>query len=371
MKIFLLYVLMHTVLLSSSIQAVERFKASKKQLEATTQKFIDNLAAQAAPPLYTLSPAQARKVLNDLQVKSPVRKSTAYIQDLSISTTAGNVSLTIVRPHNTPGKLPVIMYFHGGGWILGNKHTHDHLIRQLANNTHAAVVFVNYTLSPEAPYPTALKQAYAATEYIVRHGAKHNLDPNTIAVAGDSVGGTMATVVALLAKKQGLKLVYQLLFYPVTDARMNTDSYTTFAQGPWLTKPAMQWFWNAYQPNKQARTKPTLSPLRASIDQLRGLPPTLIITAENDVLRDEGEAYAHKLMQADVPVTAVRYLGTIHDFVMLHALANTPATKSALELASTTLRKALHSPSGLNVQDDPLFQDIVKLQSAVNPRLKI
>lgn len=321
---------------------VKRAMQAPPYLEATTQKFIDSLVAQHAPPLYTLTPTQARKVLNDIQAQ-PIKKRPALEETITLPTKSGPVSVTLVRPVNNSGKLPIIMYFHGGGWILGNNQTHDRLIRELANRTQAAVVFVNYTLSPEAKYPIALKQAYAATEYMARNGAQYNLDIRRIAVAGDSVGGNLAAVVALFAKQRGPKLLYQALFYPVTDASMNTRSYSQFAQGPWLTKRAMQWFWNAYQPNIQARTKPTLSPLRATRDQLRGLPPALVITDENDVLRDEGEAYAHKLMQAGVSVTAVRYLGTIHDFLMLNPLAGTPAVQSALELASSKLQKAFRS----------------------------
>lgn len=310
-------------------------------LEPTTAQFIKRLIAQNGPPLYRLPVDKARKMLNDLQ-SAPVHKLPAITEDVIIPGGPTNeISLRIVRPAKSTGKLPVIMYFHGGGWILGNKYTHDRLIRELANGTDAAVVFVNYTPSPEAHYPTPIEQAYAATKYIAQHGADFNLDASRLAVAGDSVGGNMATIVALLAKEdKGPKISYQVLFYPVTDANFDTPSYQEFAQGPWLTKAAMEWFWNTYEPHIAKRTKPTRSPLQATVDQLRGLPPALVITDENDVLRDEGEAYAHKLMQAGVDVTAVRYLGTMHDFVMLNPLANTPATKSAIALASMNLRKA-------------------------------
>jgi acetyl esterase len=168
-----------------------------------------------------------------------------------------------------------------------------------------------------------------------------NLDSSRLAVVGDSVGGNMTAAVTLLAKERGgPKISYQVLFYPVTDANFDTPSYREFANGPWLTKPAMEWFWNAYEPDAAARKKPTVSPLQASIDQLKGLPPALVITDENDVLRDEGEAYAHKLSQAGVSVTAVRYLGTIHDFVMLDALRDTPAARSAIALANASLIQA-------------------------------
>jgi acetyl esterase len=173
-----------------------------------------------------------------------------------------------------------------------------------------------------------------------------DLDASHLVVAGDSVGGNMATAVALLAKeRKGPKIAFQALFYPVTDASMNTPSYKEFANGPWLTKAAMEWFWNAYAPNAADRKKPTVSPLQASLDQLRDLPPALIITDENDVLRDEGEANAKKLQQAGVEVTHQRFAGTCHDFLLLNPLANTPATRSAISLINTTLHKVLAMPA--------------------------
>jgi acetyl esterase len=313
----------------------------KAVLEPKTDQFIKELSALKAPPLYKLSILEARKLLDDLQSK-PVEKLPVLIEDVTIPDGKnGKISLRIVRPPNTNGKLPVIMYFHGGGWILGNKHTHDRLIREIACGTNAAVVFVNYTPSPEAKYPIAIEQAYAATKYIAEEGRSFNFDTTRLAIAGDSVGGNMAAVVALLAKeRKGPKIVYQALFYPVTDANFKTASYEQFAEGPWLTEAAMEWFWNSYEPNIANRKKATVCPLQASLDQLRDLPPALVITDENDVLRDEGEAYARKLMQAGVEVTVVRYIGTHHDFMMLNALSDTPAAKSAIALANSQLQKA-------------------------------
>jgi acetyl esterase len=231
------------------------------------------------------------------------------------------------------------VYFHGGGWVLGGKDTHDRLVREIANGANAAVVFVNFTPSPEAKYPIPIEEAYAATKYIAENGKNFNLDTSRLAVVGDSVGGNMAAAVILMAKERaGPRIDYQVLFYPVTDANFDTPSYQQFAKDIWLTREAMKWFWNNYLPDKEMRKQPTASPLQASIDQLKGQPPALIITDENDVLRDEGEAYAHKLIQAGVDVTAVRYMGTIHDFVMLNTLAGTPATCSAIGLANEHLR---------------------------------
>lgn len=316
------------------------------RLDPKIRMFIEALNAKGGPPLYKLSPADARKVLENIQ-SQPVKKLDAKIEDLTIpGGPTKEISIRIVRPANyTSGALPVVMYFHGGGWILGSKNTHDRLIREIANGANVALVFVNYTPSPEAKYPVPIEQAYAATKYIAENGRKMNLDSSRLAVVGDSVGGNMATVVAMLAKqRRGPRIAYQVLFYPVTDANFDTMSYREFADGPWLTKAAMEWFWNAYAPDVAARKNPTASPLQASLDELSGLPPALVITDENDVLRDEGEAYADKMMQAGVSVTAVRYLGAIHDFVMLNPISDTPAARSAIQLANSTLRKALAGP---------------------------
>jgi acetyl esterase len=309
-------------------------------VEPETQKFLDQLAAQGSPPLYKMTPDQARAVLTRIQ-SGRVARSPADIKDLRLPVgPTGQTRIRIVRPPGVGGALPVVMYFHGGGWILGDAQTHDRLIRELANGASAALVFVDYDRSPEAKYPTAIEQAYAATKYVAEHGQELGVDPSRIVVAGDSVGGNMATVVAMLAKERGgPAIAHQIMFYPVTDANFDTPSYQRFANGPWLTKPAMQWFWDAYLPDKAARRDPHASPLQASLEQLRGLPPALIIVDENDVLRDEGEAYAHKLAQAGVRVTAMRALGTIHDFVLLDPIANTPAPRAAMQLAEDTLRQ--------------------------------
>jgi acetyl esterase len=235
------------------------------------------------------------------------------------------------------------MHFHGGGWILGDKDTHDRMTREIAVGANAAVVFVDYDRSPEARYPVAIEQAYAATRYVAEHGNQLNVDPTRLAIVGDSVGGNMAAAVTLMAKeRRGPKIDFQVLFYPVTDADFETGSYHSFANGPWLTKPAMEWFWNAYLPDVAKRKEITATPLNASLDQLQGLPNALVIVDENDVLRDEGEAYARKLSQAGVRVTSVRYNGTIHDFVLLNPITDTPAVRSALQQANDALRAALH-----------------------------
>jgi acetyl esterase len=258
----------------------------------------------------------------------------------------GDVTVRIYRPVKAKGLLPVVMYFHGGGWVLGSKNTHDRLVRDLVNGSDAAFVFVNYTPSPEAQFPVPLEQCYAATKYIAENGKELGLDPSRLALAGDSVGGYTTAVVAQLAKeRKGPSIRYQVLMYPVTDSSMSQPAYDEFANGPWLTKAAMAWFWDAYAPNKEDRKKTTASPLSATLDQLKGLPPALVIVDENDVLRDEGEQYAKKLIQAGVEVTPLRVLATHHDYALLNALAGTPATKVTVQIVSEKLSEALGTKS--------------------------
>jgi acetyl esterase len=311
-------------------------------LEPATQTFIDALTAAGGPPLYTLTPTAARAVLTGAQ-NIPVAKAPASIEDTTFPVgPTGTVQIRIVRPEGAPGVLPAVIYTHGGGWILGDRYTHERAVREIANGANAAIVFVDYDRSPEARYPIAIEQAYAAAQYVVEHAKALNVDADRLAIVGDSAGGCIAAAVTLMAKERGgPKFRTQVLLYPVTDADFTTGSYTQFANGPWLTKGAMEWFWDAYLPDVTARKQPTAAPLNASLDQLKGLPEALVIVDENDVLRDEGEAYARKLALAGVRVTALRVNGTIHDFVMLNALADTPATRVAVDLTNAALRKAL------------------------------
>jgi acetyl esterase len=312
------------------------------RLEPVTEQFIHALAAAGDPAISTLSPGAAREVLARAQA-APIGKPAAHIEDTSFPVgPTGSVDVRIVRPAHEDGLLPVIMHFHGGGWVLGDRNTHDRLTRELAVGVHAAVVFVEYERSPESRFPVAIEQAYAATEHIACSGDRLGLDPTRLAVLGDSVGGNMAAAVTMLAKeRRGPKIAFQVLFYPVTDADFETGSYRKFQDGPWLTRRAMEWFWDAYLPDVQARRQIMASPLNATLDQLKGLPDALVIVGENDVLRDEGEAYARKLAAAGVRVISTRYNGTIHDFVLLNALADTPAVRGALAQAVTSLRCAL------------------------------
>jgi acetyl esterase len=311
-------------------------------VERKTQRFLDALRAASGPKLHELTPGDARRLWAATQAIE-VTKLAADIDDRTIpGGPTGTVSLRIVRPAGHPEPLPAVVYFHGGGWVLGDRDTHDRLVRELANGSDTALVFVDFTRSPEAQYPVALEQAYAATRWVAEKGQEIHLDPARLAVAGDDAGGNIAAAVTLLAKdRHAPHISGQLLFYPVTDTDFDTLSYQQFAAGPWLSRETMKWFWSRYLPEESARARPTASPLRASLDQLDGLPPALVITAENDVLRDEGEAYAQKLSMAGVDVTAVTYLGTIHDFVVLNPITTTPAPRAAITQACGFLRKAL------------------------------
>ena len=238
--------------------------------------------------------------------------------------------------------LPAVLYIHGAGWVFGDAHTHDRLVRELAVGVGAAVVFPEYDRSPDVRYPVAIEQNYTVAQWIQALGAEHGLDTAKVAIAGDSVGGNMAIAATLMAKERGdLQFAAQVLFYPVTDAGFDTASYQQFAEGYFLRRDGMQWFWDQYTTDEAQRAQITASPLRATLEQLTGLPPALVITGEADVLRDEGEGYANKLREAGVPVTAVRYQGIIHDFVMLNALRQTHAAQAAIPQAITFLKEAL------------------------------
>ncbi|MFF4349752.1 alpha/beta hydrolase [Streptomyces sp. NPDC001530] len=300
--------------------------------------------ATANPPyLFDLPPAEGRKAVDEVQ-SGDIEKPQIDEEWITVSGgPTGSVRARVVKPAGASGTLPVILYIHGAGWVFGNAHTHDRLVRELAVGANAAVVFPEYDLSPEVRYPVAIEQNYAVAKWVVEQGASKDLDGSRLAVAGDSVGGNMSAALTLMAKERGdVPLVQQVLFYPVTDANFETGSYHQFAEGYFLRRDGMQWFWDQYTTDEADRAQITASPLRATTEQLKDLPPALVITGEADVLRDEGEAYAAKLREAGVPVTAVRFQGIIHDFVMLNALRETHAAEAAITLATGTLRTALH-----------------------------
>ena len=313
--------------------------AGGARLEPATQSFIDSLAGAA--PLSTLTPEAAHAVLTDLQ-SQPVAMPEADVADTTFPVgPTGETRIRIVRPPNATDTLPVLMYFHGGGWVLGDTITHDRLVRELAVGVHAAVVFVDYVNSPTATYPTQNEQAYASLLYVVEHAAELGVDASRLAIAGDSVGGNMAAAITLMAKaRKGPAIRYQVLFYPLLDYISETDSYRRFADGPWLTAKTMKWMFDL-QGLDGTETHITAYPARATVDQLRGLPDALVIT-DDDILRDEGQRYASRLAQAGVRVVSVHYSQTVHDFVMLNPLADTPAARAATQQAVDALRGALH-----------------------------
>lgn len=316
---------------------------SEHVLEPAAQEMAD--ATSKPPFLYEVGVENARKVLDDIQA-APIEKLDVDEKWITVPAEVGDVRVRIVKPVGATDALPAVLYVHGGGWILGNAGTHDRLVRDLAVGVNAAIVFVEYDRSPEARYPVAIEQAYATARWILQRGETEGLDASRLAVAGDSVGGNMTAALAILAKQRGdVTFVHQSMYYPVTDAGQDTDSYREFADGPFLLAASMAWFWDAYLPDRTKRNEITASPLRATLDDLAGLPEALVIVDENDVLRDEGEAYARKLIAAGVRTTSVRFNGTFHDFMMLNPLRGTAATTGAVELAVHVLRKALY-PTG-------------------------
>lgn len=305
--------------------------------------FLDKLSKGDGKPIEQLPPKEAREVLINAQKATKVNVKGTTVEEKMIEVDGSPLKLTIVRPEGKKEMLPVFMFFHGGGWVLGDYETHERLVHDLVVNSGAAAVFVNYSSSPEAHYPTAINQAYEATKWVAEHGKEINVDGKRLAVVGNSVGGNMAAVMCLMAKEKGTpNITFQLLLWPVTNAKFDTDSYNKFEKGYFLTKNMMKWFWDNYTTDPKQREEIYASPLLATTEQLKGLPPALVQTAENDVLRDEGEAYAKKLDEAGVKVTAVRYNGLIHDYGLLNALSEVPGTKSALIQAGTELKKHLN-----------------------------
>ncbi|MFJ7072170.1 alpha/beta hydrolase [Streptomyces sp. NPDC098781] len=313
-------------------------------LEPEAQELAD--ATSQHPFLYEMEPPAARKVLDDLQA-APVDKLPVDEEWITVPAAVGDVRVRIVKPQGTTDMLPVVVYMHGGGWVLGNAGTHDRLVRELAVGAQVAVAFVEYTPSPDAHYPVAIEQGYATAQWIVRDGASKGLDAQRMVVAGDSVGGNMTAALALMAKERGdVNFLHQSMYYPVTDAAMDTGSYEQFATGYYLRREAMEWFWDAYTTDPNERAQITASPNRATTEQLSGLPPALLLVDEADVLRDEGEAYAAKLRSAGVPVTTVRYDGTVHDFMMINSLSQSEAARGAIDQATVVLRNVFGTEQG-------------------------
>ncbi|WP_047999805.1 alpha/beta hydrolase [Lactiplantibacillus herbarum] len=315
--------------------------SKKIVLESAAQDF--SLANAPHPRIYELQPQDGRDLLEKVQT-SPVKKANVDIKDTLMETSKwGAINVRIIRPAGNHAQLPVIFYIHGAGWVFGSAQTHDKLVRELAVRTNSVVIFPEYSLSPEAQYPTAIEQNYAVLQQLPSIAQSENLDVTRLTVAGDSVGGNMATVMTLMTKQRhGIEIKQQLLYYPVTDANFETASYNQFAEDYYLTKEGMQWFWDQYTTDPAERAEITASPLRASLEDLKGLPAAMILNGEADVLRDEGEAYANKLREAGVEVTQVQFQGMIHDFVMVNALDETHATRAAMTLSTSWIMERNH-----------------------------
>jgi acetyl esterase/lipase len=315
--------------------------ATDPNIDRRIKSFLKVLNSGDGPPMEQTKPADARKVLEGAQNSVKTDTSGIDITEKTITQNGVSVKLFIVRPSGQSGVLPVFMFFHGGGWVLGDFPTHKRLVRDLVVYSGLACVFVEYTRSPEAKYPVALNECFAGTKWVAEHGAEINVDGKRMAVVGNSVGGNLTAAVALMAKVNNLDLKFQLLFWPVTNAYFETESYNKYATSRFLTKNMMIWFWDNYISKPEHRNEIYASPLKASLERLNGLPPALVQVAENDVLRDEGEAYARKMDEAGVDVTLVRIDGMIHDYGLLNPIATVPAVQSALRAAATELKKAL------------------------------
>ncbi|MGV9791473.1 alpha/beta hydrolase [Streptomyces sp. NPDC004673] len=300
-------------------------------------------ATDPHPRIYEVPPEQGRAILADLQSDTSVPRPEVDEEWVDVDAGKwGTVRTRIIRPKGVSGPLPVLIYIHGAGWVFGDDKTHDRLFRELTVGAGAAGVFPVYDRAPEAKYPTQVEQNYAVGQWVLEHGAEHGLDTSNIAVTGESVGGCMSAVFALMNKDRGgIDLKAQCLLYPVADAGFDTPSYEQFAEGYYLTRDGMKWFWDAYSDPSQ-RSEKYAAPLQASLEELKGLPPTLVITDEADVLRDEGEEYANKLREAGNDVTSVRVAGMVHDFLLLDSLRDTRAANIARKIAIDFLGSALH-----------------------------
>jgi acetyl esterase/lipase len=331
-----------TLAMTQTATAAAPDAAQDTRIDPQVRSFLAQLNKDSSPFWERPGP-EVRAILTGLQAATPVDLSGVTISDKTVSESGQAVKLYVVKPEKAAGPLPVLLFIHGGVWIAGDFENHKRLVRDLAIGSGAAVVFVEYTPIPDAVFPVQIEQSYAAAKWVAEHGAEIGLDGSRIAVAGNSVGGDMSAALTLMAKDRGgPNIRLQVLMIPATDANFQTASYREFGSGRFLARAFMEYGWKIYAPDPKTRKNPYAAPLQASVAQLRGLPPALVITAENDPLRDEGEAYARKLKEAGVPVTAIRYNGVIHDFVLLNAIRDVPETQAAIRQASEAIRAALN-----------------------------
>ena len=320
---------------------IQQFEKDPRLLEKI-RSFLTGLNTSGSTPIESLSPTDARQVLIDAQRIDNLDYSGITESSMEIVVEEAPLKIYIVKPMDLTTAAPGFLFIHGGGWVLGDYATHRRLVRDLVVQSGAIAIFPEYTPSPEAQFPVALQQIYGTLKWVAENGQKIGVINERLAVVGNSVGGNMAAATTLLAKQNsGPKLSLQVLLWPVTDANFDTESYLQFGKDRFLTSSMMKWFWDNYLPDAFERKNMLAAPLQASVEDLKGLPPALIQTAENDVLRDEGEAYGRKLDQAGVPVTVVRYNGLIHDYGMLNALSELPAVKVALSQTASRLKEVL------------------------------
>lgn len=312
--------------------------ATDEHLSPEVRTFLKGLNT-GGPGLETLKPADARMVLVNAQAGAKVDYSGITESEKIISADGYNIKLNIVRPAGVTGVLPVFIFIHGGGWVLGDYPTHKRMVRDLVVGSGAVGVFVNYTRTPDAAFPLAINEIYAALKWVSANGSEISVDGKRLGIVGNSVGGNMTAVMSLMAKeRKGPEIKVAVMMWPIVDADFETESYKLYGQDRFLTTPLMKWMYDMYIPDAEKRKNILASPLQATVEQLKGMPPTLIQVAENDVLRDEGEAYGRKLLEAGVKSTTVRYNGVIHDFGLLNGLATIPQTKELFLQASAELK---------------------------------
>jgi acetyl esterase len=328
--------------MATTIDASRLDPVDDPDIDRRTRTFLRDLNKDSNP-FWELPGDEPRNVVTALQERTPVDLSGITVTEQRIDAGGSSISLYVVRPEGATGILPVFLFFHGAVWIAGNFQNHKRLVRDLVVGSRAVAVFVEYTPVPEAHYPVQLNEAFDAAVWVSMHGNDIGVDGSRLAVSGNSVGGNMAAALTLMAHDDGgVNIVYQQLLWPALDTDLNTASYRAYGEGRFLPRAFMQYGWEHYVPEAGLRKHRYVAPLHASLDELKGLPPTLIQTAANDVLRDEGEAYARKLDQAGVDVTCVRYNGAIHDFGLLNALRDIPGTEAALNQAAADLARRLY-----------------------------
>ena len=329
------------IIMTQAVAAQPPDAATDTRIDPHVRSFLAELNKDSSP-FWELPQPKPQEILTGLQSKAPVDMSGVTTTERTITQDGRAVKLYIMKSQNVDGKPGVLLFIHGGVWIVGNFQNHQRLLRDLVIGSGQVGVFVEYSPLPAAKYPTQLEESYVALKWVAAHADEFGADGTRIAIAGNSVGGNMSAALTLMAKdRNGPKIAYQMLFIPATDASVDTDSYHEFGTGRFLARAFMKYGWDRYAPDAKTRNNPYVSPLRATNGQLQGLPPALVITAENDPLRDEGEAYGRKLMDAGVPVTATRYDGMIHDFVLLNAIRGLPEVQAALDQASNAIREAL------------------------------